>query len=54
LLPDLRGDHSAWLNSPRQIGQPDALINTEADRMTNAANTLSEEVFRWSVPSGPV
>ena len=54
LLPDLRADHNAWLNSPRQIGQPDALINTEADRMTNAVNTLSEEVFRWSVPSSPV
>ena len=52
LLPDLRADHSALLGSPH-IGQPHALINTEADRLTNAVNTLSEEVFRWSVPSGP-
>jgi hypothetical protein len=53
LLPDLRADHSAWLNSPEQTGQPSALIGTEADRLTNAVNTLSEEVFRWSVPSAP-
>jgi hypothetical protein len=53
LLPDLRADHSALLESPEQVGQPGALLNTEADRLTNAVNTLSEEVFRWSVPSGP-
>ncbi len=53
LLPDLRADHSALLGSPEQSGQPSGLLNTEADRLTNAANTLSEEVFRWSVPSGP-
>ncbi len=53
LLPDLRADHSAFLDSPEQITQPYALINTEADRLTNAVNTLGEEVFRWSVPSGP-
>lgn len=38
----------------RALADLDALINTEADRMTNAVNTLSEEVFRWRVPSGPV
>jgi hypothetical protein len=53
LLPDLRADHSALLDSPERTGQPYALINTEADRLTNSVNTLSEEVFRWSVPSGP-
>lgn len=53
LLPDLRADHSALLDSPEHIGQPYALLNTEADRLTNAVNTLSEEVFRWSVPAGP-
>jgi uncharacterized membrane protein YccC len=52
LLPDLRADHSALLDS-EQTGQPHALINTEADRLTNAVDTLSEEVFQWSVPSGP-
>jgi len=52
LLPDLRADHSALLGS-EQTAQPYALINTEADRLTNAVNTLSEEVFQWSVPSGP-
>jgi uncharacterized membrane protein YccC len=50
LLPDLRADHSALLNSLQQTGKPRALIDAEADRLTNAVNTLSEEVFRWSVP----
>jgi uncharacterized membrane protein YccC len=53
LLPDLRADHSALLKSLEHAGQPYALLDTEADRLTNAVNTLSEEVFRWSVPSGP-
>jgi hypothetical protein len=52
LLPDLRADHSALLDS-EQTAQPYALIHTEADRLTNAVNTLSEEIFLWSVPSGP-
>ena len=46
-------DHSALLGSPEHIGQPYALLNTEADRLTNSVNTLSEVVFRWSVPTGP-
>jgi hypothetical protein len=50
LLPDLRADHSTLL---AQAMQTQALITTEADRLTNAVNTLSEEVFRWNVPSGP-
>jgi hypothetical protein len=33
----------------QRTGKPHALIDTEADRLTNAVNTLSEEVFRWSV-----
>jgi hypothetical protein len=53
LLPDWRADHSAVLNSLEHTGQPYALLDTESDRLTNAVNTLSEEVFRWSVPSGP-
>ena len=53
LLPDLRADHCALLDSPEQNQQPYASLNTEADRLTNAVNTLSEEVFRWNVPSGP-
>ncbi len=53
LLPDLRADHSALRNSLVHAAQPHALLDTEADRLTNAVNTLSEEVFRWSVPSGP-
>jgi uncharacterized membrane protein YccC len=53
LLPDLRADHRALLNPSEQSGQPWALVNTEADRLTNAVNTLGEEVFLWSVPQGP-
>ena len=53
LLPDLRADHSALLDSSPQTGPTFTLINTESDRLTNAVNTLSEEVFRWNVPSGP-
>jgi len=53
LLPDLRADYSVLLNSPELPDQHYSLLNTEADRLTNAVNTLSEEVFRWSVPSGP-
>jgi len=53
LLPDLRAAHGALLGYPEQIGEPSALIDTETDRLTNAVNTLSEEVFRWSVPYGP-
>ena len=40
-----------WIGLRNAIGY--ALINTEADRLTNAVNTLSEEVFRLSLPSGP-
>jgi uncharacterized membrane protein YccC len=53
LLPDLRADHSALRNALEHTAQPYALLDTEADRLTNAVNTLSEEVFRWSVPAGP-
>jgi uncharacterized membrane protein YccC len=53
LLPDLRADHSALLDSRKQTGQPYTLVDTEGDRLTNALNTLSEEVFRWSAPAGP-
>jgi hypothetical protein len=51
-LPDLRTDYSALLDSPEQNGKPHAIINTKTDRLTNAVSTLSEEVFRWSVPCG--
>jgi len=53
LLPDLRADHSALMDSGELVGQRYTLINIEADRLTNAINTLSEEVFRWSVPRDP-
>ena len=53
LLPDLRADYSALLDSTPRSEQAYALINTEADRLTNTVNTLSEEIFRWSLPLGP-
>jgi hypothetical protein len=37
----------------RQRGNLTTLIHTETDRLTSAVNTLSEEAFRWNVPSGP-
>ncbi|MEO8050593.1 MAG: hypothetical protein ABI833_09280 [Acidobacteriota bacterium] len=45
MLPDLRADHCALLDSQEQSGQPEALIDTEADRLTNAVNTLREKSF---------
>lgn len=40
-LPDLRADHN-------QLDRSDALLITEADRMTNSLNTLAEQIFRWT------
>ncbi len=47
-LPDLRADHSALIECPHASGERYALINVEADRLTNSLNTLSEEVLRWA------
>ena len=45
--PDLREDHRRLTESPVSAGEQYALVNIEADRMTNSLNTLREQVARW-------
>jgi uncharacterized membrane protein YccC len=46
--PDLREDHRGLIQNPLGIYEQYALVNFEADRMTNSLNTLREQVERWS------
>jgi len=46
--PDLREDHRRLIQNPLGIYEQYALVNVEADRMTNSLNTLREQVERWS------
>ncbi len=45
--PDLREDYRRLTQSPLSAGEQYALVNVEADRMTNSLNTLREQVERW-------
>jgi uncharacterized membrane protein YccC len=45
--PDLREDHRRLTGSPLSAGEEYALVNVEADRMTNSLNTLREQIARW-------
>jgi uncharacterized membrane protein YccC len=45
--PDLREDHRRLTANPLSAGDQYALVNVEADRMTNSLNTLREQVERW-------
>jgi uncharacterized membrane protein YccC len=45
--PDLREDHRRLTQSPGAVGEQYALMNVEADRMTNSLNTLREQVTAW-------
>ena len=45
--PDLREDHRRLTQSPLSAGEQYALVNVEADRMTNSLNTLREQIERW-------
>lgn len=45
--PDLREDHRRLTDSPVSAGEQYALVNIEADRMTNSLNTLREQVAKW-------
>ncbi|HJZ63868.1 MAG TPA: FUSC family protein [Candidatus Acidoferrum sp.] len=60
-FPDLREDHNRLV----MVGEPEkqryALVNIEADRITNSLNTLREEIIAWmrlvraqSATSGPL
>ena len=46
-LPDLREDHHSLIHSGDHPASVYALVNVEADRITNSLNTLSDEVMRW-------
>jgi uncharacterized membrane protein YccC len=46
--PDLREDHRRLIQNPLGIYEQYALVNVEADRMTNSLNTLREQVGRWA------
>jgi uncharacterized membrane protein YccC len=45
--PDLREDHRRLTQNPLSSGERYALVNVEADRMTNSLNTLREQIERW-------
>ena len=46
--PDLREDHRRLIQNPLAVMDQYALVNVEADRMTNSLNTLREQVERWA------
>jgi uncharacterized membrane protein YccC len=47
-FPDLREDHNHLLAAGDPGKARYALVNVEADRMTNSLDTLREQVLRWS------
>jgi uncharacterized membrane protein YccC len=52
--PDLREDHRRLTANPLSAGEQYALVNVEADRMTNSLNTMREQVERWRRLKRPV
>jgi uncharacterized membrane protein YccC len=46
--PDLREDHRRLIQNPLSVIEQYALVNVEADRMTNSLNTLREQVELWT------
>lgn len=47
-LPDLREDYHSLVHAGDDRVERYALVNVEADRITNSLNTLSEELLRWA------
>jgi hypothetical protein len=47
-FPNLREDHTRLIAAGEAQKERYALVNIEADRMTNALNTLREEIFAWA------
>ena len=45
--PNLREDHRRLIRNPLSAVEQYALVNVEADRMTNSLNTLREQAERW-------
>ena len=54
-LPDLREDHHALAHSGDPTVEQYALVNVEADRVTNSLNTVRDELLRrlGAVPAQP-
>jgi len=50
-FPDLREDHQRLMQSGDGRTEQYALVNVEADRITNSLNTLREEVTEWGRPA---
>ena len=46
-LPDLRQHHNTLIRSGDGSPESYAVVNVETDRITNALNTLSEQVLQW-------
>jgi uncharacterized membrane protein YccC len=46
-MPDLRADHHALVAATDVRQERHALVNTEADRIANSLNTLSENILNW-------
>jgi hypothetical protein len=46
-LPNLREDHYQMVHSGDGGVDRYALVNVEADRITNSLNTLAEQTLRW-------
>jgi len=47
-FPNLREDHNRIIAAGDPENQRYALVNIEADRMTNSLNTLREEILEWA------
>lgn len=46
-LPDVRAAHQALVHAGDLLTERYALVNVEADRMTNSLNTFSEQLWQW-------
>ena len=47
-FPNLREDHTRLVAAGDPVKERYALVNIEADRMTNSLNTLREEIVAWA------
>ncbi len=51
-LPDLREQHRLMLGPGGSKAEAYSLVRVETDRMTNALNTLKEQIFNWLARRG--
>jgi uncharacterized membrane protein YccC len=47
-FPDLREDHTRLVQAGNEAVERYALVNVEADRITNSVNTLREQILVWT------